>query len=300
MAEDKFGIDKFAAEINRSGVARPAYFYVMISPPPYLFKGDMAQYFPLRVQSVNMPGRSINTFQRQIIGPPRSMPSGFTTLPVSIEILLSDDMRERQFFMNWQDKMVGWSRGSGGAEAPNMYDIGYYDDAIGTIEIFQFAETPMLQGREQSDTEKVGRQASDLVNALGFDPSVVTNPLGFNLFGLSGKETPKINHATKITLHEVYPFTVNDLAMKWSEPGVAVMTVEFKYVYFSEDHDSLDTGTAQEKSAFRQAMEGFGRFIPVATLLKNTGFKNTAKSVGRQFAGQADALIGTVNAVDPF
>lgn len=290
-----FKIDDFAAEIHRTGVARPAFFYVLITPPPTVYFGseqtDRAQYLPFRVQSVNMPGRSVNTFQRQINNfPPRSMPFGFTTLPVSIEVLLSDDMRERQFFMNWQDRMVGWSR-TKPSETPGMFDIGYYDDGIGTIEILQFAETPMLQGREKPGGGFFAG-LSDMAMALGFDPSVVMRDRSV---------ISKINAATKITLHEAYPFTINDIGMKWSDPGVAVMTVEFKYVYFTEEHDQMAPGDAYKKSGFRTFMEGFNRFIPLASRIRNSGFKNLFSSELKQrVVGPTAGVKGMFSAVNPF
>lgn len=302
MAANPFGLDKFIAEMGQGGISKPSHFYVIINSPAGQAFRDDTQALTLRIDSVNMPGRSISTFTKQTVGRPRQIPYSFVTLPVQITVILSEDMWERQHFMNWQDNMIGDIRSSSSqGESPITTDVGYYDDGVGTMEIMQFAESPAGQGREQSGSASavLGRQLSDVAQSLGFNTSTITKPFGFNPFGI-GNENVVVKHSTKITLHEVFPITINEIPLSWDADGLARITVEFQYAYFTEEHTALDATRGDSKSAFRQAMEGFGRFIPAASLIRQVGLKKAASITGRAALSQAEGLSGTFKSINPF
>lgn len=299
MGNNPFGLDKFIAEIGQGGVAKPSHFFVIIDSP--VTAATDSQTLALRIDSVNMPGRSLSTFTRQTIGRPRQIPYSFVTLPVQITVILSETMWERQFFMNWQDSMIGDIRSSANhGESPITSDVGYYDDSVGTMEIMQFAESPAGQGREQSGSASavLGRTLTDAAQAFGFNTSTVTKPFGFNPFGI-GNENVTVKHSTKITLHELFPITVNEIPMSWDAEGLAKLTVEFQYAYFTEEHSALDSSRGDSKSAFRQAIEGFGRFIPAASLIRQVGIKKAAKITGRAAVSQFEGLNGVFKSINP-
>ena len=185
-------------------------------------------------------------------------------------------------------------------ESPITTEIGYYDDGVGTMEIMQFAESPSGQGRQASGKASavVGRQLADITQSLGFNSSTITKPLGFDLFGL-GNENVDISHSTKITLHELFPITINEVPMSWETDGLAKLTIEFQYAYFTEEHTALDTSLGDAKSAFRQAMEGFGRFIPAASLIKQVGLKKAIGATGQSVVSQIPGVLGTFKSIIP-
>lgn len=315
-----FGLDQFIAEIGKGGVAKASNFYVTINSSvadrhintsktitvplgPTAKSKEKERFLPLRIESVNMPGRSLTTAVRHTVGRPRHMPIASTILPIQISVLLSEDMWERQYFMAWQDHFVGDLRVSGQAnETGETSGIGYYKDGYGSMTVLQFAESPSLQGRRRdaNPTTSIGNTAADIALSLGMDPRIVTHPLGFNLFGLPDDSKLNITHATKITFHEVYPVTVNDIAMSWTDEGLARLTVELRYAYFTEEHAFADVQLAADKSALRKAMEGFNRFIPAISLIKNVGVFGAVGAVGRSAAGVFDGQIGTIKTVNPF
>jgi len=103
-----FGVNEFSAEIAKSGVARTSNFLVEIGAPEGLLIDTKSM--PLRIEQVSIPSRTLTTFAQNYYGPPREIPYRYTSAPVSLTILLSEDMREREFFMQWQDLFVGRRR----------------------------------------------------------------------------------------------------------------------------------------------------------------------------------------------
>ena len=104
-----FGVNQFSAEIAKTGVARTSNFLVEIGAPGNLLN-EVSRSMPLRIEQVSIPSRTLTTFAQNYYGPPREIPYRYTSSPVSLTILLSEDMREREFFMQWQDLFVGTRR----------------------------------------------------------------------------------------------------------------------------------------------------------------------------------------------
>jgi len=203
-----FNITQFNSAIAKSGVASTSHFEAMIigGPGSYSSKasgGNVLSYFGLdqglrfRIESLNLPGRTLTTLDQNYHGPTRAMPYRFTQQPVSMTVILSRDMREREIFMRWQDYFVGHYRVN-----PNrtimkgQFDTKYYQDGIGTIKILQYS-IPL--------DEKV---------ALGST-------------GQSSRNNYKLQ--TEILLEEAFPISVHDIAMAWGDEGYGKLQVEIKY-----------------------------------------------------------------------
>ena len=82
-----FGIDQFASEIGRSGVAKTSDFVVEITAPTKAFS-SVAQSMMLRIEQVSIPSRTLTTFQQNYYGPPRDIPYRFISSPITLTILL--------------------------------------------------------------------------------------------------------------------------------------------------------------------------------------------------------------------
>ena len=151
-----FSISDFNAEINKSSIAYPSHFegWILAGPGSYnplsriapsvlrnsgLDSGGMR----FRIESLNMPGRTLTTLDQNYHGPVRSMPYRYTQQPVTLTIILSRDMREREVFMRWQDFFVGNARNNiGNRSISAPFDGRYYQDGIGTIQINQYSYSP--------------------------------------------------------------------------------------------------------------------------------------------------------------
>ena len=284
-----FGIDQFASEIGRSGVAKTSDFVVEITAPTKAFS-SVAQSMMLRIEQVSIPSRTLTTFQQNYYGPPRDIPYRFVSSPITLTILLSEDMREREFFMQWQDLFIGTRRVAETPSSDAIYDCGYFKDCVGTVKIKQYGTSPGFQGRSQGSS--LFGDIKDAAEAFGFNTSAILNPLGFNIFGSAsgGKQDPKELYG--ITLVEAFPITVNEIQMNWADDQIAKLQVEIRYTYMTEKHPGTDITGAIQKSFLRKGIEAFQRFSPIFSLVKASGVGGAIRSVA-QSTGQGIVNAGT-------
>jgi hypothetical protein len=201
-----FNIEDFNSSIAKSGVASTSHFEAMIIGGPKSYRNEyssniltqfgLEEGMRFRIESVNLPGRNLTTLDQNYHGPVRSMPYRFTQQPVTMTVILSRDMREREIFMRWQDFFVGHYRVNRNRTVmKGQFDTKYYQDGIGTIKILQYS-IPL--------DEKVKVKYNE------------TSADNYNL-------------QTEILLEEAYPINVNDIAMAWGDEGYGKLQVEIKY-----------------------------------------------------------------------
>ena len=155
-------INRFIAQINQGeGLARPTRYLVIIQPPHKLDPGhhhadEFSHTTPARndlesgetkrnvgmmCNKVTLPNRDINTQPHTMYGPRREMPYAYS-FSGNIECTFYGDkfLRQRQFFENWQKKIMN-------IETHNM---GWYDDYVGTMDIFQLGSFSAEQDRDRT------------------------------------------------------------------------------------------------------------------------------------------------------
>ena len=284
-----FGVNEFSAEIAKSGVARTSNFLVEIGAPEGLLIDTKSM--PLRIEQVSIPSRTLTTFAQNYYGPPREIPYRYTSAPVSLTILLSEDMREREFFMQWQDLFVGKRRNQESLPT-GIYDCGYFKESVGSVTIKQYGESPSSQGRNRSSS--LLGDIKDHAEAFGVNTSAILNPLGFDIFGTSGKDNLNLKNIYTIKLIEAYPITVNEIQMNWSDDAFAKLQVEMRYTYVTENHPMSDITGAMGKSFLRQGIEAFQKFSPIFSLVKSQGLggaiRSTISSTGQNVVNSGRAL----------
>jgi len=216
-----FNVDTFNSEIAQSGVANPSFFEARITNGPLVIRPMMRGGMAFRIESVNLPGRTLTTLDQNYHGPVRRIPYRFTHQPVTFTVILSKDMREREAFMKWQDQFIGHSRTNYRGPIISEFDNHYYENAIGEIEIVQYSYpviTPTAAARPPR-------------------PATPANP--------ENAQTPrKTQRATEagqgyieaynIRLVEAYPSSVNDIQMAWGDEGYGKLQVEMTYRYAVE------------------------------------------------------------------
>ena len=137
-----FGIlnDILAGYRDNNGFAQPNKYEVLIFPPAKLGGGQNQNVFggmerqsdlrkiSLRAQNVTLPGRNLSTTQESnIYGPDREIVEGVTYADdISMSFQASSGLDERLFFENWQRQAFN----------EKTWNIGYYNDYIGTIEMY--------------------------------------------------------------------------------------------------------------------------------------------------------------------
>jgi hypothetical protein len=168
-----------------------------------------------RIESLNIPGRTLTTFDQNYHGPARAIPYRYSQQPVSFSIILSKDMREREVFMRWQDFLVGHNRSN--HERSNIvapFDAKYYQDGIGTIKIVQYSY-PIIDRFSQGPGQEY-----------------------------------KIH--TEIVLHEAYPIAVNDIQMAWGDEGYGKLQVEMRYFYTTEINNTFPDRFFSQREASKR------------------------------------------------
>ena len=292
---DKFSLNGFTSEINKTGIARPAYFMMVITPPNKLLlkdskTADLSRGMSLRVEQSELPTRSILFHDQRYYGPRRSIPYGYNSQPLTMSIIMSEDYREREFFLRWQDMLLGLSRGHTSHNTPGVFDTGYYDSATkdANVELRAYATSPIAQGSSPSSSSFLG-ELEGIAEAVGFNPSILTDPFGLNLFG--AQKERKIDASVKVKLMEPFPFDINAIPMNWSEDGYARLQIQMQYRYFTEEHNTFRDAGEDVSIArmIRDGVEAFNRFKPVLSLIKGRGLGGALRSVASQVGRGASA-----------
>ncbi len=220
-----FNIADFNSQISQSGIAHTSHFEAWILGGPgsrYGVGGILESYgldegMRFRIESVNMPGRQMQTLDQNYYGPVRRIPFRSSQQPVSLSVILSKDMREREIFMKWQDYFLGHYRSNlNRSNIPGMFDGKYYHDGVGTIEIIQYSYS----------------------NSFGeFELAYQANEYEIQ---------------NVITLVEAYPVNVNDIQMSWADEGYAKLQVEINYRYSIEENTNFSSGGEFERERSRR------------------------------------------------
>ena len=132
----KFGINDFISTLDQGRVTNYASYSVLINGPQRLGGKIDEIDIMFRCDSVTEPGRNIiTTTDAYSYGLPLSRASGSSFSEIDMTVLLSEDEREKLYFERWQDLMVGPYRT--GVMRQDMYDVGYFNDYVGNIQIFR-------------------------------------------------------------------------------------------------------------------------------------------------------------------
>lgn len=158
-----FNLTQFQSEIGkRGGFAKASNFEIEVTGPPGALVGggrqitmsagynvkDIERSITFRASAVDFPGRGVGIVPFSTYGAPYQMGTDINYIPVTLTILLSPNLIERDYFLGWQDLIGGNHRAvyRDGGNQGSSFDIGYYQDyAQGTqIKIKQFGENNIV------------------------------------------------------------------------------------------------------------------------------------------------------------
>ena len=264
-----FNLTEFSAELGSKGFARPSYFAVMITLPTALAGRFGVTGLPLRIESASFPSRGLLTADQRYYGPTRRIPYGYAVQDLSLNIILSEDMVEREIFSAWQDLVIGKSRTT--RESTAIFDAGYYKTGVdgASVELMSYATSPLSQGKGNAPT--IFTQTRKILSDVGIDTSKITNPRGFDLPKVLSKnkalsevlnlgQDRNIDSVYTVKLIEPFPNNVADLPLNWSADGYSSMTVTMQYRYFTEDNLYSDDANFGQGPSFSGVLNGLGRF----------------------------------------
>lgn len=291
-----FHLRNFTSEINKSGIARPSYFMMMITLPKQLlaeFPG-IGRAMQFRVESASLPTRIVHTHEQRYYGPMRRLPYGYTSQDLVFTVIMSEDYREREVFMRWQDLVLGDSRTrkDGAGSAPTaIFDTGYYKDAVmgASVELRAYSTTPGAQG---AGTERsfLG-EARNIANAVGIDTSDIDHPFGLDIFGI-GYEDRYIDSAYSIKLIEPFPINVNEVPLNWSDDGYGRLNIIMQYRYTNETCSYAAFPWENNLGSFggivRSGINAFNRFRPAVAILREEGVGGIVDTYG----GEIRSVLG--------
>lgn len=142
-----FGINKFLAEINKGGFSNISHYEAMIFPPVKMFDTDtrfnvrqqpseiwVGQSLTYRINNITLPGRGVRALEYFMYGPEKKIATFANYPDLTTNIILSADLREREFILSWQDIMVGDHR-KYNKLVHSSFDHGYYEEYVGTLEL---------------------------------------------------------------------------------------------------------------------------------------------------------------------
>ena len=93
--------------------------------------GEAARRISFRCDSISIPARSLRTqVNSNIYGPTHNIVQGQVFAPVEATFYCGSDLAERYFFEEWQKITYN----------PDTYNINYYKEYIGSVEIYQLNE----------------------------------------------------------------------------------------------------------------------------------------------------------------
>jgi hypothetical protein len=92
-----FNVNSMVSSINKSGVASLAHYEVYING---FGDTDTERDLTYRADSVDIPGRSMTTVEHkfQNYGPVNKVAYGSVYGDVSVQFILSEDLREKEYF----------------------------------------------------------------------------------------------------------------------------------------------------------------------------------------------------------
>ena len=132
-------ISKFTSALQKSGYARSSHFECQITGPGNSISENDLLY---RIDEIEIPGRSLSTIEHKFtnIGPPSKIAYDSIYGDFTINILLSEDMREKEYFEEWHNAAVdtGAFEVSTSKYSRSPFAVKYIDNYVGTITIRQF------------------------------------------------------------------------------------------------------------------------------------------------------------------
>ena len=134
-----FNVNNILSSLNKQGFARSSHFEVQITGPYGL---DAERDMLYRADSASLPGRSITTVDTKFTnyGPMNKVRYAQVYADTNVTFLLREDMREKEYFEQWQNKMVGTGAftTTGSRFSRATFNTKYFDQYAGILTIRQY------------------------------------------------------------------------------------------------------------------------------------------------------------------
>lgn len=158
-----FNAQNLLSSLNNSGLAHAGHFEVQLTGPKNkvnapaayretLLTVDSERDMLYRAESVELPGRSLATVDHRFdnYSPISRVVTGQTYVDVAVTFLLSEDLREKEYFERWQDAAVQTGAFMNEGSIPKN-NPSYYNDYVGTVTIRQYGADGTLRSVHKLD-----------------------------------------------------------------------------------------------------------------------------------------------------
>ena len=122
----------------QGGIAYNDKYLVTLGPPAGFGLpggGIMRRQLSFLCDTATLPTKSLATFEKTIYGPVKAMPYRMTFTEASMSFILTDSMREKDYFDAWQNKIIDQKTGN----------VGFFDDYKTDITIKKFGRTVVTE-----------------------------------------------------------------------------------------------------------------------------------------------------------
>lgn len=141
-----FSVSDFATNLSRTGVSKASLFDVRFAPPRGLVgANETLRELSLRCDSVSLPNRASASIPIKYYGNVKKHYYGtIDPTPITITVILSQNLAERDLFLTWQDVALGRIRKPFNAPRLGNFNIGYYKNYVSNVEINKYDESGNL------------------------------------------------------------------------------------------------------------------------------------------------------------
>ena len=127
-----FTPNKIRSILNaQGGIAyNDKYMVTLNKPPGFDLPGgmEMRKRLTMLCDTATLPTKSLATFEKSIYGTVKAMPYRMTFTEASMSFIMTDSMREKDYFDAWQNKIIDQKSGN----------VGFFDDYVCDIKIQKF------------------------------------------------------------------------------------------------------------------------------------------------------------------
>jgi len=141
-----FSVSDFAANLSRGGIAKSSHFDIQFTAPKGLLESSAnLRDLSIRCDSVSLPNRASASTPIKYYGNVKKHYYGtIDPTPITVTIILSENLKERDLFLSWQDIALGKIRKPFNAPRLGNFNVGYYADYVSNINIRKFNEAGKL------------------------------------------------------------------------------------------------------------------------------------------------------------
>lgn len=210
---NSFSIESFRQEINRSGILPAHSFLLYINPKGVPYTTVDPRALVLRMESAQIPGVSLmlQDVFRYGYGPNLRMPHAAQYNVMSASFIVDGSAENYKFFYDWINLVVNHESQGGDMMAQNEKTKMY----------------PYQVNYKKSAPGEAGGYALGQMNLGVYDRSN--------------------NKAMNVKFYDVYPFTISDLDLRWSEADTPIRaTVQFVFTDLDISFDKIEDMAAIE------------------------------------------------------